>query len=155
MAAPVPRRPPGGRAGAASAPSCAKPSASCGPRTREAARRPRAVPGSQTPRRLLPRLRVTRWQRAVRGGRIIALALRMAVELAVLERRRAHLDPEEFQALQERLLRRQSVRLRETAVDLGGLLIKLGQFLSTRVDVLPAAFTEELAGLRDAVPALP
>jgi predicted unusual protein kinase regulating ubiquinone biosynthesis (AarF/ABC1/UbiB family) len=41
---------------------------------------------------------------------------------------------------------------RELAVSLGGVLIKLGQFLSTRVDVLPTAITEVLSGLQDEVP---
>ena len=44
-------------------------------------------------------------------------------------------------------------RYRMLALDLGGVLIKLGQFLSARVDVLPAEFTAELAGLQDEVPA--
>jgi len=41
---------------------------------------------------------------------------------------------------------------RDLAVELGGVLIKLGQFLSTRVDVLPVEITRELAGLQDRVP---
>ncbi len=45
-------------------------------------------------------------------------------------------------------------RFRETAIEMGGLLIKLGQFLSTRVDILPQATTRELAGLQDEVPAV-
>jgi predicted unusual protein kinase regulating ubiquinone biosynthesis (AarF/ABC1/UbiB family) len=44
-------------------------------------------------------------------------------------------------------------RYRVLAVELGGLLIKLGQFLSVRVDVLPRVVTAELAGLQDEVPA--
>jgi predicted unusual protein kinase regulating ubiquinone biosynthesis (AarF/ABC1/UbiB family) len=43
-------------------------------------------------------------------------------------------------------------RFREMAVDLGGVLIKLGQFLSARVDVLPPEITDELSGLQDEVP---
>jgi predicted unusual protein kinase regulating ubiquinone biosynthesis (AarF/ABC1/UbiB family) len=35
---------------------------------------------------------------------------------------------------------------------MGGVLIKVGQFLSTRVDVLPPEFTDELQGLQDEVP---
>lgn len=42
-------------------------------------------------------------------------------------------------------------RYRGLAVELGGVLIKLGQFLSIRVDMLPRAVTEELAGLQDEV----
>lgn len=41
---------------------------------------------------------------------------------------------------------------RETAISLGGLLIKLGQFLSTRVDLLPRSSIDVLAGLQDEVP---
>jgi len=44
-------------------------------------------------------------------------------------------------------------RYRVLAIELGGVLIKLGQFLSTRVDVLPVEVTEALAGLQDEVPA--
>ena len=40
------------------------------------------------------------------------------------------------------------------AVDLGGLMIKVGQFLSSRLDVLPPEVTGELERLQDAVPAV-
>lgn len=43
-------------------------------------------------------------------------------------------------------------RYRALAVELGGVLIKLGQFLSIRVDLLPPEVTRELAGLQDEVP---
>ncbi len=41
---------------------------------------------------------------------------------------------------------------RALAVSMGGVLIKVGQFISARVDVLPKAITDELAGLQDEVP---
>ena len=44
---------------------------------------------------------------------------------------------------------------RELALELGGVLIKLGQFLSVRVDVLPSEVTSELSGLQDKVNAVP
>lgn len=43
-------------------------------------------------------------------------------------------------------------RYRALAAEMGGVLIKLGQFLSTRVDILPPEITRELAGLQDEVP---
>ena len=43
-------------------------------------------------------------------------------------------------------------RFRTLAVEMGGVLIKLGQFLSIRVDILPIEVTRELAGLQDEVP---
>ncbi len=50
------------------------------------------------------------------------------------------------------LYRNQAIRFRETALELEGLLIKVGQFFSTRVDMLPAEYTSELALLQDEVP---
>ena len=44
---------------------------------------------------------------------------------------------------------------RALAVDLGGVWIKLGQFLSSRVDIIPQPVIAELSGLQDAVPAEP
>jgi len=41
---------------------------------------------------------------------------------------------------------------RSLAVEMGGVLIKLGQFLSIRVDILPTEITSELSGLQDEVP---
>lgn len=46
-------------------------------------------------------------------------------------------------------------RYRTLAVEMGGVLIKLGQFLSIRVDVLPPEVTGELAGLQDEIPPEP
>ncbi|WP_346925307.1 AarF/UbiB family protein [uncultured Arthrobacter sp.] len=46
-------------------------------------------------------------------------------------------------------------RFHALAVDLGGLMIKVGQFLSTRLDVLPPEITQELEGLQDEVPPVP
>lgn len=44
-------------------------------------------------------------------------------------------------------------RYRTLAIQMGGVLIKVGQFLSTRVDMLPEEVTNELSGLQDQVPA--
>lgn len=48
--------------------------------------------------------------------------------------------------------RRTAVRFRALAVSMGGLMIKVGQFLSARLDVLPPEITKELSGLQDEVP---
>jgi len=50
-------------------------------------------------------------------------------------------------------LRRIAGNFRRLAIEMGGVLIKVGQFLSARVDVLPQEITSELAGLQDEVPA--
>ncbi|RPI86243.1 MAG: AarF/ABC1/UbiB kinase family protein [Chloroflexi bacterium] len=41
---------------------------------------------------------------------------------------------------------------RARAIEMGGVLIKIGQFISSRVDVIPYEITSELAGLQDEVP---
>ena len=50
-------------------------------------------------------------------------------------------------------LRRSAAQFRTLAIEMGGLLIKLGQFFSARADVLPDEITSELADLQDEVPA--
>ena len=47
---------------------------------------------------------------------------------------------------------RTAARFRRLAISLGGLMIKVGQFLSARLDVLPPEIIAELAGLQDEVP---
>ena len=49
-------------------------------------------------------------------------------------------------------MQRIAPRFHVLAVDLGGLMIKVGQFMSARLDVLPPEITKELEGLQDEVP---
>jgi predicted unusual protein kinase regulating ubiquinone biosynthesis (AarF/ABC1/UbiB family) len=42
-------------------------------------------------------------------------------------------------------------KFHDLAADLGGLMVKVGQFLSARLDVLPEVITKELSGLQDEV----
>jgi len=51
-----------------------------------------------------------------------------------------------------RLHRKKADRLRQLAIALKGILIKLGQFMSARVDLLPEEYTRILSQLQDAVP---
>lgn len=54
-----------------------------------------------------------------------------------------------------RRMQRFARRFHTLAVELGGLMIKVGQFMSSRLDVLPPEITAELEGLQDEVPAVP
>jgi predicted unusual protein kinase regulating ubiquinone biosynthesis (AarF/ABC1/UbiB family) len=60
-----------------------------------------------------------------------------------------------FRGLSQRTRRERlqgiAVQFRALAVQMGGVMIKVGQFLSARLDVLPAEITNELAGLQDEV----
>jgi predicted unusual protein kinase regulating ubiquinone biosynthesis (AarF/ABC1/UbiB family) len=49
--------------------------------------------------------------------------------------------------------RREALRFRALALRMGGVMIKVGQFLSSRLDVLPPEVTDALADLQDEVPA--
>lgn len=44
-----------------------------------------------------------------------------------------------------------AAQFRRLAVEMGGVMIKMGQFLSARLDVLPHVITDELSGLQDEV----
>jgi predicted unusual protein kinase regulating ubiquinone biosynthesis (AarF/ABC1/UbiB family) len=48
-------------------------------------------------------------------------------------------------------LKKRAREFHDLAADLGGLMVKVGQFLSSRLDVLPEEITRELAGLQDEV----
>lgn len=54
-----------------------------------------------------------------------------------------------------RRMTRFAQRFHQLAVELGGLMIKVGQFMSSRLDVLPPEITAELEGLQDEVPPVP
>ncbi|NQX27486.1 AarF/ABC1/UbiB kinase family protein [Microbacteriaceae bacterium VKM Ac-2854] len=54
-----------------------------------------------------------------------------------------------------RRMQRFARRFHVLAVDLGGLMIKVGQYMSSRLDVLPPEITRELEGLQDEVPPVP
>ena len=48
--------------------------------------------------------------------------------------------------------RRVAAQFRRLAIRMGGVMIKVGQFMSSRLDVLPPEITAELSGLQDEVP---
>ena len=50
--------------------------------------------------------------------------------------------------------RKRAERFTESALELGGVLIKLGQYMSTRFDLLPPVWIKELTRLQDAVPSV-
>jgi predicted unusual protein kinase regulating ubiquinone biosynthesis (AarF/ABC1/UbiB family) len=52
-----------------------------------------------------------------------------------------------------RRYRQIAAQFRAMAIRMGGVMIKVGQFLSARLDVLPPEITEELSDLQDEVPA--
>ncbi|XP_059641022.1 uncharacterized protein LOC132283133 isoform X2 [Cornus florida] len=52
-------------------------------------------------------------------------------------------------------IKKRSIKFRETLIRLGPFYIKLGQALSTRPDILPTVYCQELAKLQDQIPPFP
>ena len=51
-----------------------------------------------------------------------------------------------------KLMMRLSKLYKNTAVELGGLLIKFGQFFGSRIDILPEEVIQEMSQLQDRIP---
>ncbi|MCL2316467.1 MAG: AarF/UbiB family protein, partial [Actinomycetia bacterium] len=89
-----------------------------------------------------------------RYARTLGMALRIVAELWWLRRTRwlrGHRQDAAASALYDRQARRFTV----FATRMGGLIVKLGQFLSVRVDLLPGEYIAVLSKLQDALPAVP
>ncbi len=90
-----------------------------------------------------------------RSAAIFSLALSYWRDSRRITAARARLGESEAVRRENQILMEGGVRFRKTALRLGGLIIKVGQFLSARSDILPLAFTRELAQLQDQVPEAP
>ncbi|QGQ98701.1 AarF/ABC1/UbiB kinase family protein [Paenibacillus psychroresistens] len=86
---------------------------------------------------------------------ITTMSIRFFLEIWWFQQRKAKLPPRELTLQWELLLKQQAKRFKARALSLEGILIKVGQFLSTRADLLPAIFTDELSGLIDQVTPVP
>ncbi|MDO6654255.1 AarF/ABC1/UbiB kinase family protein [Anaerobacillus sp. 1_MG-2023] len=80
---------------------------------------------------------------------IVWMSVKFFIQLQHFRRKSKHSwDQERWQ----KLLKKQAKEYKEKAIRLEGLLVKLGQFLSTRADILPKVFLEEIEDLVDRVP---
>lgn len=86
---------------------------------------------------------------------MVRLAAEAGARAWLLGRLAPRRDEAARKAAEDRLWALEGRRLAAEATRLGGLLIKVGQFLSTRVDLFPESFTAALTGLQDVVPAVP
>ena len=119
----------------------------------------RSVPPVRTPppRVRAARVRINRLTQAIRFVRVSRLLL-WTIWVIYRERRRVlrareRGDPDVQPNVE--LLIDVLVAFRKTAVELGVLMIKLGQFLSSRADLLPQRALDVLASLQDEVPPAP
>jgi len=94
---------------------------------------------------------ITRFFKDKRFRTIISMFLKFVFQLWWVNKKGRFLTEDKFQKQIKEIYRKQARMFAETASDLGGLLIKLGQFFSSRVDILPEEYTSELSTLQDAV----
>ena len=83
-------------------------------------------------------------------GLLIALRILISYKLAPVFA--VFLSPERKAHYLKELHRRNAVLIREKALEMKGMMIKVGQFLSSRIDLLPDEYIAELSGLQDQVP---
>lgn len=85
----------------------------------------------------------------------IRLALLFVIDywkICMISRRLEGLEREKAM---NRIYQKAGRRMKNTAFLLKGIIVKIGQFLSMRHDILPKAFTNELIDLQDSLPAVP
>lgn len=79
------------------------------------------------------------------------MIFKFAWEFWWLGKQKKFISKRRLEAKTKALYRKQAKYFTEAAIDMGGLIIKLGQHVSARVDILPKEFIEELSKLQDSV----
>jgi predicted unusual protein kinase regulating ubiquinone biosynthesis (AarF/ABC1/UbiB family) len=93
--------------------------------------------------------------RASRSAAVFWTATVVAAGYLRVQRRGRRLSAAESDRLWDEQHRRSALRIARLASRLRGMLVKSGQYMSARPDLLPEAYIEALAGLQDAVPPRP
>ncbi|MBM7579804.1 ABC1 kinase family protein [Jeotgalibacillus terrae] len=87
--------------------------------------------------------------------KIVTMAVKFFLQVYFFNRRyRGRWDPSVEKKWSD-LAGKQAREYKQTSLKLEGLMIKVGQFLSTRADIMPRSFILELEGLTDRVPPVP
>lgn len=89
--------------------------------------------------------------RNARFRRTMWLLFTFAWQFWKLGRQKKVLSNKAYKAKSKAMYKKQAKKFADTAVDMGGLIIKLGQHISSRIDILPKEFTDELSKLQDSV----
>jgi predicted unusual protein kinase regulating ubiquinone biosynthesis (AarF/ABC1/UbiB family) len=82
----------------------------------------------------------------------LLIALRIIISYRFFNLLSLFIGVERRHRLIKRVHRRNAILIREKALEMKGLMIKVGQFLSSRIDFLPDEYTSELSLLQDSVP---
>jgi len=89
-----------------------------------------------------------------RFAKIVREGIRIVASYRIHRAKAGLLTPEAAAVELEQLHATNAKRLHDLCVDLRGGVLKLGQFLSCRMDLLPDAYVKELSALQDRVPAI-
>lgn len=87
--------------------------------------------------------------------RTIQVLLKLLPSIIALRKDRRKWVRQEGKYIDEEIYRKNARKVLNTFISLGPVYIKLGQWLSSRADILPQPYMEELAKLQDNVPAAP
>ncbi|KAI8547718.1 hypothetical protein RHMOL_Rhmol07G0217500 [Rhododendron molle] len=90
-----------------------------------------------------------------RRMKVFTLAFVIYLDYKALQQREKFMRKSKRAALWERLHERNAKRVLSLMIELEGLWVKLGQYLSTRADVLPNAYITLLKQLQDSLPPRP
>ena len=89
------------------------------------------------------------------GLRTIRVVFKLLPSVLALRKDRRNWVKSEGKNVDEEKYRKNARRALNTFISLGPVYIKLGQWLSSRADILPQPYMEELAKLQDDVPVSP
>lgn len=87
--------------------------------------------------------------------RVFSLAILIYLDYKAVQQKEKWINKSKVAALWQRAHERNAKRVLNLIIKLEGLWVKLGQYLSTRVDVLPEAYTSLLKQLQDSLPPRP
>ena len=85
--------------------------------------------------------------------RTIHVFIKLVPVILALRKDRILWIAHEGKGIDEKRFRRNAQRILNTCISLGPVFIKFGQWLSSRADILPQPYLEELSKLQDSVPA--
>lgn len=87
----------------------------------------------------------------LRFRRTMRMIFKFAWDFWWLGRQKYFISGRRLEAKTKALYRKQAMYFTKTAMDMGGLIIKLGQHVSAQVDILPKEILDELSKLQDSV----
>ena len=87
--------------------------------------------------------------------RTIQIFIKLLPSILALRRDRKKWINQDKTQIDSKQFRKNARKVLDTFISLGPVYIKLGQWLSSRADILPQPYLEELAKLQDSVPAAP